>query len=255
MQIAGYLKTSLIEWSGKICSVVFTPGCNFRCPFCHNADLVGNRRLALTPERQIFADLKERKKWVDAVVITGGEPTLQKDLAEFLEKLGKLGFLRMIQTNGTKPEVLEKLLATRSPDVKSGRSVDYVCMDLKGDLENYQRFAGVKTDIEKIKKSLKLIAESGVEHELRTTVVPGLHDLKNLRKLAEEIRSTVYGLQSTVDDSQKTVDSPKWYLQQFRPMNTLNKKYLKIKPYSGEEMESFQKELRKIIPNVFLRGI
>ena len=149
MQIAGYLKTSLIEWPGKIASVVFTPGCNFRCPFCHNPDLVDPRKLKKTKalkEDEVFKDLCSRKKWIDALVITGGEPTLQKDLAKFLKKIKKAGFLTMIQTNGTRPETLKEVLATRSP---RGRSVDYFCLDLKGDLENYEKYTDVKCQMSK----------------------------------------------------------------------------------------------------------
>jgi len=239
MQIAGYIKTSLIEWPGKITSVIFTPGCNFRCPFCHNADLVGNRGLTLMPEKQILADLKERKKWVDAVVITGGEPTLQEDLPDFLKKLGELGFLRMIHTNGTKPEAIASLLHCSM--------VDYVCMDLKGDLGNYEKFTNVQLPITNVERSLRTIIGSGVEYELRTTVVPGLHTEDNLLKLAKELK-TIFG-------DNKLIENCRWFLQQFRPMNTLDKKFMKVEPFSKEKMESFQKELQKIILQIKTRGI
>ncbi len=178
MQIAGYLKTSLIEWSGKITSVIFTSGCNFRCSFCHNADLVESNKLskrAKISEEEILEDLEYRKKWIDAVVITGGEPTLQNDLDKFLFKLKKLGFKTMVHTNGSQPEVIEILIEKKL--------VDYWAMDIKGNFDDYQNFTNIKYQISKIKSSIELIMKSGMEYEFRTTVVPGLHNLENLKKV------------------------------------------------------------------------
>jgi len=236
MQIASYLKTSLIEWPDKIASVVFTPGCNFRCPFCHNADLVKNHEIPLLKEEEILVDLKKRRKWIEAVVVTGGEPTLQKDLLKFLKSLKSFGLFTMIHTNGTRPEVITKLLDCSI--------VDYISMDLKGDFENYSNYSNCSNDqIIAVKESMKLIAGSGIEYEFRTTVVPGLHNLENLTNLAGEIKK--------VSQTGKT----KWFLQQFQPKNTLDKKFLKLKPYSKEEMGIFRRVLQEIIPDVFLRGI
>lgn len=264
MKIAGYLKTSLIEWPGKITSVIFTPGCNFRCPFCHNADLVDDKieRLPRIDEEQILADLEKRKKWVDAVVVTGGEPTLQPDLLKFLKSLKFLKFLTMIHTNGTRPDVLASILNSKS------KILNFIAMDIKGNFDEYNKYTGWQMANGKwqkymgnVKSSIKLIVDSGVEYEFRTTVVPGLHDIKNLISLAEQLKFTVYSLQSTdssnsaVVSRPKAIDSLKWFLQQFRSLNTLDKSYLKIKPYSKEQMEIFQKELQKIIPQTYLRGI
>lgn len=240
MGIASYLKTSLIEWPDKIASVIFTPGCNFRCPFCHNASLVKNRGLSLIGEDEILADLKKRKAWIDAVVVTGGEPTLQVDLYKFLRKVKKMALSTMIHTNGTGSESVSRLLKERL--------LDYIAMDLKGDFEDYARYTGnVEPQMSKVKSSMELIVGSGVEYEFRTTVVPGLHDLNNLKKLAEQIAlilNTKYLIQNT-----------RWYLQQFQPKNTFDKNFLKVKPYSKEEMRTFQRMLQEIIPNVFLRGV
>ena len=240
MGIASYLKTSLIEWPDKIASVIFTPGCNFRCPFCHNASLVKNRGLSLIAEDKVLADLKKRKTWIDAVVVTGGEPTLQVDLYKFLRKVKKMALSTMIHTNGTGSESVSRLLKERL--------LDYIAMDLKGDFEDYARYTGnVEPQMSKVKSSMELIVGSGVEYEFRTTVVPGLHDLNNLKKLAEQIAlilNTKYLIQNT-----------RWYLQQFQPKNTFDKNFLKVKPYSKEEMRTFQRMLQEIIPNVFLRGV
>lgn len=252
MDIAGYIKTSLIEWPGKIASVIFVPGCNFRCPFCHNADLVDNKveKLPRIKKERIIADLKKRKKWIDGVVITGGEPTLQRDLLEFLKIVKSLKLLTMVHTNGSKPEVVEKLIKEKL--------VDCWAMDVKGNFDNYQNFTNVKTQISNVKSSLNLILKSGMRYELRTTVVPGLHDRRNLTKLAEQIREVLANFSSRQNQRglkpAKTIQ-PKWYLQQFRPINTLDKNYLKVKPYSKEELTVFLNKLQKIIPQTSLRGV
>jgi len=249
MQIAGYLKTSLIEWPGKIASVIFTPGCNFRCPFCHNRDLVRckDAKRQSFKEEEVFADLASRKKWIDAVVITGGEPTLQTSLSGFLSRVKRMGYSTMIHTNGTKPEVISELAISKL--------VDYFCLDLKGDLGNYKKYIGIQKSKgksqnykAKVKTSIELVIKSGLEYEFRTTVVPGLHTEKNLISLANEINGVFRNLKLEIRNC-------RWYLQQFRPMNTLDKRYLKVKPFSREKVESFQNSLKKIIPQVFLRGI
>jgi len=244
MQITGYLKTSLIEWPGKISSVVFTLGCNFRCPFCHNADLIDSAKFnkkMLLDKREVLDNLEKRKNWTDAVVITGGEPTLQRDLPDFLKKVRNLGFLRMIQTNGTRPEIVNGLI------IKG--LTDYIAMDIKGDLENYSNYTNYSNDqmVKQIEETMRFIINSEVGYEFRTTVVPGLHNLKNLTKLARQIK--------TMLDTKYKIQNTKWFLQQFRPINTLDKKFLEIKPFSESELETFQKELQKIIPHTFLRGV
>ena len=240
MGIASYLKTSLIEWPDKIASIIFTPGCNFRCPFCHNASLVKNSGLSLIAEDKVLADLKKRKTWIDAVVVTGGEPTLQVDLYKFLRKVKKMALSTMIHTNGTGSESVSRLLKERL--------LDYIAMDLKGDFEDYARYTGnVEPQMSKVKSSMELIVGSGVEYEFRTTVVPGLHDLENLKRLANELKNIIHNTKYKIQ--------PRWYLQQFQPKNNLDKKFLKIKPYSKEEMENFQRHLQKIIPQTLLRGV
>jgi len=247
MQIAAYLKTSLIEWPGKISSVIFVSGCNFTCPFCHNPDLVNAGKNSIVPlldSDGVLKDLKLRKQWSDAVVVTGGEPTLQKDLILFLKKMGELGYLRMIHTNGTRPDVLKKLI--------DNKLVEYIAMDVKGDFGGYGRYTKVQSSkckvqsyTKEVKISLKLIAESGIEFELRTTVVPTLHTIESLLLQAGEIQEI----------TKRGKDAPKWFLQQFRSINTLDKSFLKIKPFSKEELLTFQKELQKVMPKTMLRGV
>lgn len=238
MKIVGYLRTSLIEWPGKIASVIFVPGCNFRCPFCHNADLVDPKRIKRLPDyrdESILEDLKKRKKWVDGVVISGGEPTLQLDLPLFLAKLKKLGFATMIETNGTMPETLQKLLALKPP------AIDYLSLDFKAPLDKvYAQAIGLKSFDPKIWiKSLKIILKFGLPFELRTTVVPGIHDEEVLLRMARQL---------------SRLAKPTWYLQTFQPKNCLNPKFNKLKPYSRIEMEKMLAAALKIIPGVKLRA-
>jgi len=240
MQISGFLKTSLIEWPGKVTSVIFTSGCNFRCPFCHNSDLVLSKKPFLIKESEVLTDLEKRKKWTDAVVVTGGEPTLQPDLDLFLQKCKNLGFLTMVHTNGNRPEIVENLIKQNL--------VGFWAMDLKGDFENYEKYTGIKIETENIKKSLKLIAKNKSEFELRTTIVPGLHDRENLTKLARQLKKEIENYKL------KTVNF-RWFLQQFQPMNCLDKKYLKIIPYSKQDLEKIYQDLQKIIPKTSLRGV
>lgn len=244
MEIAGYIKTSLIEWPGRISSVIFVPGCNFCCPFCHNADLVDDKvgRFSRIDEEQIFADLISRKGWVEVVVVTGGEPTLQADLSRFLSRLKQMGFLTMVHTNGTKPEVIERLIKKKL--------IDYWAMDLKGDLQNYSNYTNCFNDqiIKNVPKTIKLIINSGVEYEFRTTVVPGLHNLKNLIELARQLESIFVNCKLKIENCS-------WFLQQFRPINCLDKKYLSIKPYSEEELKKVCRKLQKIVPQTSIRGV
>jgi pyruvate formate lyase activating enzyme len=242
MQIAGYLKTSLIEWPGKVCSVIFTFGCNFRCPFCHNPELVSlsEKKPKLEKEEEILSDLEKRKKWIEGVVVTGGEPTMQKDLPEFLEKLKKLGYSTTIHTNGTNPEVLKKLIKESL--------VDYFCMDVKGNFENYDKYTGVNFDFGLVKESLKIISQSAFPFELRSTLVPGLHTIEDLTQLAKEAREIF-------DNCKLKTENCSWYLQQFRPISCFNPEFTKVKPFSKEEMENFQKIFSKNFPKVFLRGV
>jgi len=220
--------------------VIFVPGCDFRCPFCHNAALVKNRRLTLIEEKQIFADLEKRKKWVDGLVITGGEPTLQLDLPEFLKKCQKLGFKTMIETNGSRPEVIAKLLVCRI--------VDYLAMDLKGPLDEYEKYTKVQFQTSKIKSSVERILESGIDFEFRTTVVPGLHDQMTLLKMAGQMEKIVGG-------RRLSTDSCRWFLQNFQPKNCLDPEYKKKKPFGNQEMEGFLKAVKRIFSKTELRGI
>jgi len=190
MKIGGLNKFSLSDFPGKVAAVVFTQGCNFRCPFCHNKSLLPldvEDDLLIT-EDEFFAFLDSRSDLLDAVVISGGEPTIQPDLFAFLHRIRAMGFAVKLDTNGSKPEVLKEII--------ENRLVDHIAMDIKAPLHIYKRLAGKVSSCEGVPESIALISKSGIDHEFRTTVVEALLtpvDMREIRKLIP-IRST-YRLQ------------------------------------------------------------
>lgn len=203
MNIGGYQKLTLIDFPGTLATTVFTIGCNFRCHFCHNPELVlgGANLLSGTEnkiEQEFFAFLDKRKNKLEGVCITGGEPTLQPDLIEFIKKVRAMGFLIKLDTNGARSDVLKKLL-----DLKL---LDFVAMDIKNKLEKYNETVGAKVDTERIKLSVDLIMHSRVPYEFRTTVVPGIHEEKDFMEIAKWLS----GAQA-------------YYLQEYREDVILNK--------------------------------
>lgn len=185
MRIGGFLKQSLIDWDGKLAAVVFTKGCNFRCGYCHNPSLVVPELLGRTPdvpEEEVLAYLSARRGWLDGVVVTGGEPTLQPDLPDFLERLQALGLRVKLDTNGTHPDVLSGLFRKNL--------VNFVALDVKHFVtrEDYARVTPTVTaaDVEAIRCTLALLREHPeVGRQLRTTLIPGIHDPDTARRLPE----------------------------------------------------------------------
>ena len=168
MRIGGFQSFSLSDYPGMTAAIVFTQGCNFRCPFCHNGSLIPmvDERERLIPTSRIFRHLRERVGMLDGVVVTGGEPTLQPDLPQFLRRIRDMGYAVKLDTNGSRPRVLRRLIA--------GSLVDYVAMDIKAPMNRYDILTGVDAPARAVRASIKLIARSGVQHEFRTTVVEPL---------------------------------------------------------------------------------
>ncbi len=169
MRIGGIQWMSLLDYPGRIACTLFTVGCNFRCPFCHNPELVVPELAvegARTLDASLFEELRERQGFLDAVVVSGGEPTLHQDLPEVCARIKDLGYFVKLDTNGTAPDVLRDLL--------DDGSLDYVAMDVKAPLDAYARMAGVSVDQETIQRSIDLIIRSDVAYEFRTTAAPGL---------------------------------------------------------------------------------
>ncbi len=180
MLIGGLQKLSLLDYPDKIAAIIFTAGCNFRCPYCHNPELVNKiNKDNLWTEKQIFDFLKRRHGKLEAVVITGGEPTLHKDLPEFIEKIKKMDYLVKLDTNGTNPAMLEKLI--------KNKNIDYLAMDIKAPLEKYSLVVRQPVNIKHIQKSIKLIMQSGIDYEFRSTIVPKLHSPHDVEAMAELI--------------------------------------------------------------------
>jgi pyruvate formate lyase activating enzyme len=245
MNIGGLQKFSLLDYPGKVSAIVFTQGCNFRCHYCYNPMLVWPVRQGkvkyippsggkheghpLIREDDLFVFLKKRTGKLDGIVVTGGEPTLQADLPEFLAKIKKLGYLVKLDTNGTNPRMLDRIL-------KDGL-VDYIAMDLKAGLENYEKVVNIKVDLDNIRKSIKIIRESGVAHEFRTTVVPEIVEIKDIEALGKLIKG------------EKT-----WYLQEFKKdAELLDERFKKKNAYNKKEMEEMRKTALKYVKKCVIR--
>ncbi len=181
MLIGAITKFTLIDFPGHISAIIFTQGCNFRCPFCHNPELVLPEKFEdPIPEDEVLKFLAHRKKYLDGVEFTGGEPTLQKDLPQMIKKIKEMGFAVKLDTNGTNPEMLKQLF--------SENLLDYVAMDVKSSLERYDEIAGVKTDKDKIRESISLIINNAPDYEFRTTVIKGFHNIEEIRRIGELIQ-------------------------------------------------------------------
>ena len=199
MKISGLQKMTLLDYPGKVACTVFLGGCNFRCPFCHNSELLGQNAPQFIMADELFAFLQKRQGLLEAVCISGGEPTLQPKLSEFISKIKELNFLVKLDTNGYRPDVLRQLL--------EAGFLDYVAMDVKNDLEHYPLTCGLNSmDINAIQESLSLLLPGKTEYELRTTVVEQLHNADSfkgitamLQRLSPEHKCQKYFLQPFVD--------------------------------------------------------
>ena len=230
MEIHGFNKTTLLDYPGHVAATVFTGGCNFRCPFCHNADLVLNpKSQPMVPEEEVLSHLKKRRGILEGVCITGGEPTLQPDLPDFIRKIRESGCLVKLDTNGYRPEVLAQLL---------GESLlDYVAMDVKASPDNYQKASGCPDlDFDRIEKSISILKHCKIPYEFRTTVVQGLHTVQEFDAIGRLLEG-----------------SRAYYLQAFR--DSENVIQAGFSAFSTEVMEEIRKKAGKYIDKVELRGV
>jgi len=230
--IAGFQKTSLVDFPKKIVTTIFISGCNFRCPYCHNKDLIDfDNSDSSNIINEILKHLESKKNFLDGVCITGGEPTFFTGLKDFIKNIKDLNLLVKLDTNGTNPKILKELL--------DENLLDYVAMDIKGPFETYNKYIITKVDINKIKESVELIKNSTIDYEFRTTVLPKLH---------------------TKDDILKTVEqlgySKRYSIQQFRNGKTLDKSYETEKSFLKSELEKIKKEIenKKIVKECILRA-
>lgn len=224
MRIGGLRKFSIIDYPGKLAAVVFTQGCNFRCPYCFNPELVlPECYQPLIREEDVLSFLEARRGQLEGVVITGGEPTMQEDLPAFLRKIRAMKYSIKLDTNGSHPSRLQEI-------IRSGL-VDYIAMDIKAPLPKYHLFSGADVDVERIKESITLIIVSGVEHEFRTTAVKPLISPDDLRAISGLV---AWGR--------------RYFVQAFIPQgNILDKSLLKKDCYTDEEIHQLQEQWGKEI--------
>lgn len=223
MLLAGLQRCSLIDYPGHTASVVFTQGCNLRCPFCHNGDLVGPRCANPVPEATLWEHLERRRGVVDAVVVSGGEPTEHADLINFLRQLRERVQHIKLDTNGTRPDALK--------DILDAGLVDYVAMDVKAPPARLEALAGRDWPMESYQQSIGLLRESGVEHEFRTTVVAGEHVPEDIEGIARWIAG-----------------GQRYFLQPFRPEHALKPAWRDYSPPTPAFMESCRRRADRWLP-------
>lgn len=228
MFFAGFQKLTLLDYPEKVACILFTMGCNFRCPFCHNASLVRAENKAEISEEEVLSFLKKRKGVMDGVCISGGEPLLYDGLGDFIKKVKALGYSVKLDTNGSLPEKLKALVRERL--------VDYVAMDIKNSFESYDKTTGIKTDLNNIKESLAFLLSGTVEYEFRTTLVKELHTDEDMESIGKMIKGAKrYFLQNFVDSGDVLCDN--------------------MHPLTEDELEKMMQIAKKYVPNTICRGM
>lgn len=224
MRFAGFQKTSLIDYPDRVASILFTAGCNLRCPYCHNGDLVEGYTGPFQEGEDIIEVLIERKHHVDSIVISGGEPTMDPGLPEFLGRLRGLGFDIKLDTNGLRPDALRECLPYLS----------FIAMDIKTSPENYRSIGAEDTAL--ILESIKIIMDSGLDYEFRCTAVPGFVETETIPKMGEMVRG-----------------AKMFVFQQYKPEKTLDPKYNDIGPHSEERIREFAAIMEGYVDEILLR--
>jgi pyruvate formate lyase activating enzyme len=230
MKIGGFQETSLLDYPGKISSIIWTVGCNFHCPFCYNPQLV-NEKSEIISEEKILSFLKNRIGKIDALSISGGEPLIQKDINIFIEKVKKLGLLVKIDTNGAFPEKLKELI--------DENLIDYIAMDVKAPPVKYNVLSGVKVDLSKINESIEIIKNSSLDYEFKTTIIPTFLDKTDIIKIAEWLKG-----------------AKKYCIQQFKT-NTplLSDELMSLSAYKDSYLLEIKKTINDYFDECLIRGI
>jgi len=228
MDIAGILKTSLCDYPGKVASVIFTSGCNFNCPYCHNHQLINHSKQNIINEKQIFSLLEKRKKHIKHIVISGGEPCINKDIVTFAQTIKEMGFNIKLDTNGSFPNILKELI--------DNHLLDYVAMDIKAPITNRDTLSeitgitqNIDTLINNLNSSINILKNSSVNYEFRTTLIKEIHSHSDIVKMS------LYG-QNT------------YKLQQYNNQNVNDYKYAKYSAYSENEINTICKEIHNVFP-------
>lgn len=210
IRIAGIQRAGMLDWPGKVTATVFIGGCNMRCPFCHNPELVSSPRRTYSTD-DLFTLVRERRTWLDGIVVTGGEPCLDPHLPELLRGLKSEGMPVKLDTNGTLPDVVESLLVERL--------LDYVAMDVKATPQRYERATGIDGLWPRVERSIRAIIESGVDHEFRTTCYPLAVGPDDPQRIAQSLEG-----------------ARRYVLQQFRPSRTLDPAAISVRPHDRETL-------------------
>lgn len=228
MKISGLQKLTLLDFPGRTACIVFTQGCNFNCPYCHNSELIDMHEYGTMDTNEIMEFLKSRQKLLDGVVITGGEPTIQSDLKDFIKNIRTLGYKIKLDTNGSTPKVLEDLLKEKL--------LDYVAMDIKTTFTQYSSITKIKDSEKNVQKSIEILKKSNIPHEFRMTIIKNRHSIKDIIAVCEFV-------------------GPKeeLYLQNFEMHDGVRDKTLES--YTKSELTIIQDLLQVIFPNVMVRGI
>ena len=228
MIISGFQKLTLVDYPGYTACIIFTQGCNFKCPYCHNSSLInGENNSNKIREQDLFDYLDKRKGLIDGVCISGGEPLLQKDIELFAKKIKEKGYKIKLDTNGSRPQTLKKLI--------DSNLIDYVAMDIKNTFDAYNLTTGVNVSIDDVKESISILKNSYIDFEFRTTIVKEFHSFESIKAILDFIGKDV-----------------KFYIQNYRDCDTVLKKGLN--GFSDEELIEIQSKLKMQYPNVIIRG-
>jgi pyruvate formate lyase activating enzyme len=228
--IKGYIPSTLLDWEGRIAAIIFLPGCNLRCGYCHARHLLEALSDESIPLKAVLEGLQAQRGWIDGVVVSGGEPTLHADLPELIRTFRAEGFPVKLDTNGTRPDVLADL-------IEEGL-VDHVAMDIKAPLDHrYLDVTGAEVDLDAIRASIDLLIGGGVSYEFRTTVCPAYLDEDGIKGVGMAVRGA------------RTL-----YLQNFRPVNCLDRNLLGVKPYNQDEMRSLCRAASRYVHRCLVRG-
>lgn len=227
MIISGFDKLTLTNYPGVVACTIFTNGCNYKCPFCQNGTLALGVDKNRVPEEEVLDFLVKRRKMIDGICISGGEPTLQKDLKDFIKKVKEIGVLVKLDTNGSNPKVVKDLL--------DENLLDYIAMDIKLPFSRYDKIAGIKVNTDDLKESIDLIKNSKVEHEFRTTIIKEFHTMKDIEEIISYVGNSNYYIQNFVDSD---------YVLQAG-----------LHGFTDEELGELDKKLNKKYSNAHVRGL
>lgn len=228
MKIGGFSKITLLDFPDNVACIVFTKGCNFNCPFCQNVSLILDDNKDLIDESEIFEYLEKRKNVLDGISISGGEPFIQKKLKDFILKVKNLGLKVKIDTNGSNPVLLKELI--------NNNLLDYIAMDIKNSYEKYDITSGTIVNIDNIKESIKLIEESSIKYEFRTTIIKEFHNIDDIVKIL-----------SYIDKKSK------YYIQNYTKNSDI--KDQNLNSFTNEELENMKEKLSKKYENITFRDI